>query len=222
MDLGYPIDVIYLDFQKAFDKVPHQRLLLKIKAMGIDGDLYKWIETWLVGRQQRVVLNGASSSWIPVISGVPQGSVLGPLLFLIYINDIDESVCCKLLKFADDTKLFAVVATQADIERLQHDLFSICNWSNEWLMLFNTDKCKVMHLGLKNCRADYTMNGTQLVESSEERDLGILVENDMKWSKQCAKVVTSANRMLGMIKRSFGYLNRQIVLTLYKAWYVLI
>ena len=113
--------MIYLDFQKAFDKVPHKRLMLKIKLLGIMGKIYAWIEDWLKDSSQRVVLLGSSSNWVTVKSGVPQGSVLGPLLFLIYINDIDDSVSCNLLKFADDTKVCSVVANQNDIDKLQND-----------------------------------------------------------------------------------------------------
>ena len=104
IDVGSPIDIIYLDFQKAFDKVPHQRLLLKLKAHGIGDSITDWIEQWLTDRRQRVVVDGEVSNWKSVLSGVPQGSVLGPILFLIYINDLDDSITSNVLKFADDTK----------------------------------------------------------------------------------------------------------------------
>ena len=217
VDSGYPIDVIYLDFQKAFDKVPHQRLLQKIKALGIDGEIYAWIKNWLLGRLQRVVLNGVNSRWIPVTSGVPQGSVLGPLLFLIYINDIDESISSGILKFADDTKLYATVATKKEVAQLKEDLIHICNWSQEWLMLFNNDKCKVMHMGVRNTSVEYYMNGIKLEDIEEEQDLGIIVQNNLKCAKQCAKAVKQANKTLGIIKRTFRHLNQQILLLLFKS-----
>ena len=106
VDEGSPVDIIYLDFQKAFDKVPHQRLILKLKSHGIGISIINWIEQWLTDRRQRVVVDGEVSNWKPVLSGAPQGSVLGPILFLIYINDLEEGVTSKILKFADATKLF--------------------------------------------------------------------------------------------------------------------
>ncbi|PIK44947.1 putative RNA-directed DNA polymerase from mobile element jockey-like [Apostichopus japonicus] len=108
------VDVVFLDFQKAFDKVPHQRLLLRLKSMGDNGNLLSWIENWLGNRKQRVVIKDCASSWQDVTSGVPQGSVLGPLLFVAYINDIDGDIL-----FADDTKLYSEVTSKSDSEKFQ-------------------------------------------------------------------------------------------------------
>lgn len=160
---------------------------------------------------------GESSEWVPVSSGVPQGSVLGPLLFLIYINDIDEGITGKLLKFADDTKLYGKVGTSEEINRLRDDLNKLVDWSKEWLMLFNVDKCRVMHLGYGNKNAEYTMNGRCLQAVTEEVDLGVIVQNDLKCAKHCAKVVGQANRTLGLIKRTFGNFSADIVVQLYKS-----
>ena len=216
-DQGYPVDVIYLDFQKAFDKVPHKRLMTKIKAMGISGNLYNWIENWLNDREQRVVLLGKNSGLKAVKSGVPQGSVLGPLLFLIYVNDIDVNINTHILKFADDTKIFSVVTTEDDVKRLRMDLKNVCAWSEEWLMLFNVKKCKILHLGYNNEKAIYEIDGNVLEEVDEERDLGIIFQKDLKWNRQCAKAVSTANRILGMIKRNFICLNKVNFLCLYKS-----
>jgi len=145
------------------------------------------------------------------------GSVLGPLLFLIYINDLDDSVCSKVLKFADDTKVFNVVSNANDIDRLKQDLRSLCKWSQDWQMLFNVDKCKIMHIGYNNNKARYEMNGKYLEEVTEERDLGVIMQNDLKCSSQCIKAVNTANRVLGMIKRTFSVRDKDIILQLYKS-----
>ena len=110
VDDGSPVDVVYLDFQKAFDKVPHQRLLLKLKAHAIGNDVINWIEKWLTHRRQRE--DGEISNWKSVLSGVPQGSVLGPILFLIYINDLEDDISSKVLKCADETNVFRKVTIQ--------------------------------------------------------------------------------------------------------------
>jgi len=220
VDQGYPIDVVYLDFQKAFDKVPHKTLMLKIKSLGIIDKIYNWIEDWLKGKVQRVVLLGSSSKWKKVTSGVPQGSMLGPLLILLYINDIDDSVCNRLLKFADDTKVLNVVSGINDVNKLQEDLKNLCEWSEDWLTLFNVDKCKVMHIGNKNGKAKYEMNGKLLEEVIEEQDLGVIMQNDMKCNSQCIKAVKTANRVLRMIKRTLTVRDKSIVLQLYKSWII--
>ena len=176
VDEGHSVDVVYLDFAKAFDKVPHQRLLAKIKAAGIDGQVASWIAAWLSDREQRVVLNGVASGWQRVGSGVPQGSVLGPTLFLIFINDLDcvvDGIASILSKFADDTKLIRCVENETDREALQSDINALITWSDDWQMAFNRDKCKVMHFGKKNENYTYTMGGyapggTVLENSDEE------------------------------------------------------
>jgi hypothetical protein len=142
VDSGRAFDAIFLDFAKAFDKVPTRRLLKKIRAHGISGPLLKWIENWLTERSQRVVLGGEFSEWIAVLSEVPQGSVLGPLLFLIFINDLDleASEVSALAKFADDTKLGQQIESDADRASLQSALNRLCDWSDRWGMQFNVKK----------------------------------------------------------------------------------
>ena len=211
------VDVVYVDFKKAFDKVPHKRLMIKLRSFGISGSIYNWIENWLMNRKQRVVLNGFSSDWKEVTSGVPQGSVLGPLLFIIFVNDIDQSVTSNLLKFADDAKLFRQVSDQSDVDALREDLRNLYQWSEDWQMLFNIDKCKVMHFGCKNSQQQYSIAGSILSVVEEEKDLGVLIRNDLKVSQQCSKVVKTANQILGMIKRSFQNKSKDIMLLLYKS-----
>ena len=134
VDEGSPVDVIYLDFQKAFDKVPHQRLILKLKSHGTGNSLITWIEQWLTDRRQRVVVDGEVSSWKSVLSGVPQGSVLGPILFLVYIDDLEEGVTGNILKFADDTKLLRKTDEIGDKKKLQDDIDEFVRWSEKWQM----------------------------------------------------------------------------------------
>ena len=123
------MDVVYLDFQKAFDKVLHQRFLLKLKAQGIGNDVINWIEKWLTHRKQRVIVDGEISNWKSVLSGVPQGSELGPILFLIYINDLEDDISSKVVKFADDTKVFRKVTNDTVKQSLQDDLDKLVKWS---------------------------------------------------------------------------------------------
>ena len=149
LDEGNPVDVVYLDFQKAFDKVPYKRLGCKLASHGIDSNVREWIQKWLSRREQRVVINGAESKWVGVPSGVPQGSVLGPVLFLIYINDIDYAVDTTMKKFADDTKLYERVRTEEQVISMQNSLDSVLKWGNDWQMLFNLSKCKILHVGKK-------------------------------------------------------------------------
>ena len=150
VDHGSPVEVIYLDSQKAFDKVPHQRIIRKLKSHGMRKSIINWIEQWLTDRRQRVVVDGEVSSWKPILSGVPQGSVLGPILFLVYINDLEEGVTGKILKFADDTKLFRQVKEIGDNFFLQEDIDKLVRWSEKWQMLFNFGKCKCLHAGPGN------------------------------------------------------------------------
>ena len=211
------VDIIYLDFRKAFDLVPHKKLLLKIKAHGIDGNVLKWIEEWLTERKQRVVINGIKSSYVPVTSGVPQGSVLGPILFLIYINDLDANVINNIAKFADDTKISGIADNLESCESIQNDLNNITEWSTTWGMEFNVEKCKTLHIGNKNINFPYNMGGNNLSVTAEQKDLGIIVDNKLKFSKQCVEASKKANKMLGFIARTFEYRSKDIILPLYKS-----
>ena len=217
IDVGSPVDIIYLDFQKTFDKVPHQRLLLKLKAHGIGDSITDWIEQWLTDRRQRVVVDGEVSNWKSVLSGVPQGSVLGPILFLIYINDLDDSITSNVLKFADDTKLFRKVNTDGDKQHLQNDLDRLVKWSEKWQMLFNFGKCKCLHTGHRNLNVNYKMGDTVLGTTVKEKDLGVTISADMKVSEQCGIAASKGNQILGLIRRNITYKGKKLIIPLYKA-----
>ena len=217
IDVGSPVDIIYLDFQKAFDKVPHQRLLLKLKAHGIGDSITDWIEQWLTDRRQRVVVDGEVSNWKSVLSGVPQGSVLGPILFLIYINDLEDIITSNVLKFADDTKLFRKVNTDGDKQHLQNDLDRLVKWSEKWQMLFNFGKCKCLHTGHRNLNVNYKMGDTVLCTTVKEKDLGVTISTDMKVSEQCGIAASKRNTILGLIRRNITYKGKKLIIPLYKA-----
>ena len=217
LDEGNSVDVIYLDFAKAFDKVPYRRLFSKLRSHGIGGKVTQWIEAWLTNRKQKVGLNKKYSDWSSVVSGVPQGSVLGPLLFLIYINDLDVGIISKLGKFADDTKVARGVSNDREVDILREDLCNIFQWSVDWQMLFNLDKCTVIHLGSKNPQREYKMGNNILKKSKQERDLGVIIDSSGKSTEQCIMAVKKANTVLGMIKRNIVYKSKDVIVRLYKA-----
>ena len=212
------VDIIYLDFQKAFDKVPHKELLIKLHKCGVQGRIYQWIKNWLTDRQQRVVIGGQNSSWSSVISGVPQGSVLGPTLFIIYnINDIDINLNSYISKFADDTKLMSRADDSQYCAALQADLDSLAEWSSKWKMCFNINKCKVLHFGQQNLRTTYYLNGSKIEESDMERDLGVMINNKLKAATQVSAAVKKANKVLGLISRTFEYKSEKVITSLYNS-----
>ena len=147
---GENVDAIYLDYAKAFDTVPHKRLLAKRSGYGIGGKLLKWIAAFLEGRRQRVIVNGSKSSCTRVTSGIPQGRVLGPLLFVCYVNDMPENITSTAYMFGDDTKVYRNIKTHIDREVLQSDLRRLEDWSRKWQLRFKPDKCKVLHIGRDN------------------------------------------------------------------------
>ena len=222
LDDNIPVDIVYFDFAKAFDSVPHKRLLTKIKSYGIEGNIYNWIKSFLTGRKQRVVLNGFKSEWTTVISGVPQGSVLGPLLFLLYINDLPDNVkYCQVKIFADDTKIYSPSNRQA--QQIQNDIESLKNWSKTWQLPFNSDKCSVLHLGSSNHRNGYymlddlTQTHTMIKSVESIRDLGIIADNKFKFDKHIAEIAKKASGVLASIKRTMKFVNKETFNALYKS-----
>lgn len=216
LDDGQSVDIVYLDFAKAFDKVPHARLVKKLQSCGICGQTLNWIKQWLYSRRQRVSINKTFSEWYGVTSGVPQGSVLGPILFLVYINDLDLGLTSKLCKFADDSKLCRNVNLPSDCISLQCDLNKIHDWSQQWQMQFNVEKCSVLHLGYKNRHLKYKLGNCDLQGTDRETDLGVLVDKTLKFSEQCKTAAKSANSTLGIIRRHIQSRKKDIILRLYK------
>jgi ribonuclease P/MRP protein subunit RPP40 len=219
MDMGLPVDVIYLDFAKAFDSVPHKRLLIKLQGYGIQDDVCGWIRHFLVGRRQRVQIGGTMSDWAPVTSGIPQGSVLGPILFVIFINDMLGVIKSFLELFADDSKIFRALRNIDDRALLQDDLDNVDDWSVIWQLRFNAGKCKVLHIGSSNPQYTYTMTKNKVVlETTDlEKDLGVNIDAQLKFSKHVEMQVNKSNRILGLIRRSYEYLDAESVKLLFCA-----
>ena len=214
----FPIDIIYLDFRKAFDTVPHERLLKKMEAYGIVGKLLNWVRDFLSNRKQRVRVGNCMSSEKDVKSGIPQGSILGPVLFTIFINDLPDEVTsfCKI--FADDTKIY----DKSDNHKtLQDNLYCLQKWSERWNLYFNVDKCKVLHVGKNNPEHEYNMKINEeyrlIHKCEEEKDLGVIFDKDLLFDAHIQKSINKANQMVGLIKRTFLFLNKEIFLKLYKA-----
>jgi Reverse transcriptase (RNA-dependent DNA polymerase) len=217
-DQGDPVDIFYLDFSKAFDKVPRERLIVKLKAKGIQGELIDWLQNWLCDRVQTVKVRGAESEEQDVESGVPQGTVLGPCLFKVHIDDIDEVVrqlVDLLSKFADDTKGAKIIRNAQDAEMLQEALNKLCAWAETWGMSFNEKKCKIMHVGRNNPRHSYYMNGTRLAVVEEEKDVGVVIHRSLKPARQCERAAAIATGVLMQLVKCFHFRDRHIFLRLY-------
>ena len=216
VDNSDPVDAIYLDCKKAFDTVPHKRLLSKLKSYGIQGKILRWIKSFLTNRSQKVVVKGVLSDSLPVLSGVPQGSVLGPVLFLIFINDLLEGIKSLGKLFADDSKIFRKITSEQDRIILQEDLIKLQEWSSKWLLQFNEDKCKVMHIyPFRNPKYEYSLNNKILEETTVEKDLGIYVTPDWNSETHVSKIAAKANSMVGRIRHTFTYMDIDMFKAIY-------
>nr|VZI18002.1 unnamed protein product [Spirometra erinaceieuropaei] len=204
-DEGSVVHAIYIDFKKAFDSVPHQRLLQKLRNAGIRGRLLVWIQSFLAGRSQRVKVGSQQSPEVSVVSGVPQGSVLGPTLFLVSINDCVKDLHCDTILFADDITLWKVIHNAADADHLQANLNRLEDWWKRWLMPFNISKCNFLQLGSFRASSPrtYFLDGTPLQQVDSQKDLDVWITSSLKPTLHCAKATKSAMATLQLIKRAF-------------------
>jgi hypothetical protein len=215
-------DVVYLDFAKAFDKVDFSIVLNKISNLGINGKLYEWIKSFLTNRYQSVIVNGIKSDPQPMISGVPQGSVLGPLIFLILIGDIDKDIVKAFVKsFADDTRATNAIKSIEDTILLQEDLDRIYSWTDEANMKLNDIKFELVRYGdndvIKTSTAYTTPSGDPIVEKTEVKDLGVIMSNDCRFDKQINSVIEKGKNTMSWILRTFKTRSITPMLTLYKS-----
>jgi len=222
LEEGGNVDVVYLDFAKAFDKVDHNIVLKKVQNLGIQGKLLQWIKEFLTNRTQSVMVNGRLSSKRPVISGVPQGSVIGPLLFLILISDIDEKALYSIIaSFADDTRATKGILTEDDSVDLQTDLFQIYQWSINNNMEFNTVKFELLRYGKHNElkeRTSYVTPEWNTIEEKEHvKDLGITMSSDATFKTHINNIIESAKRTSAWIMRTFKARDKLTMMTLYKS-----
>ena len=200
-------DVLFLDFAKAFDKVPHKELLVKLRKLGVSGDVWLWLESYLSKRTQYVCIEGCCSQLLPVVSGVSQGSILGPLLFLVFVNDLPAVVQHSLmLMFADDTKCGKLVRSPLDSFQLQADLDAMCSWSKEWKLEFKVCKCILMRCCSKVApvSSTYTLNGLEIEVRSEYKDLGVIVSSNLSFGAHYQHIISRAYRVLGLLRRTFS------------------
>ena len=216
---SHKVDVTLLDFIKAFDSVPHQRLLAKLKGYGIGGNLLNWLTHFIVGRKQRVSFSGHFSPWTMVTSGVPQGSVLGPVLFLAYRNDITTGVRSNMRLFADDSKVYRIIYDENDEKQLQCDLNTLQKRSENWQLRFHPDKCEVLRVtnARDHTSYPYKLSGCTLQSVTKIVDLGVSLTSNLSWDTQTQKVVNKANKIVGFLKRNVGPGNKEVFSRLYKA-----
>ncbi|MFZ2538543.1 MAG: reverse transcriptase family protein [Oscillospiraceae bacterium] len=214
------IAVIFLDVTKAFDRVWHEGLLLKLNRIGIKGNLFKWCQSYLSNRRQKVVINGQFSDIFYVLAGVPQGSILGPLLFLIFINDLVNDIECDMNLFADDTMLLEAYKDSILAQlKLNRDLIKIENWAKNWLVNFNPEKTEFINFSLKKHKSVLKLNfkGQIIKQVTEHKHLGILFSNDLKWQKHINYITSKASQKLGLMYRSSTYLNRHQLISVYQS-----
>ena len=214
LEKNHQIDLLLLDFSKAFDTVPHNRLLHKLDHYGIRASTHLWITIFLTNRTQEVLVEGCKSDQVHVSSGVPQGTVLGPLLFILYINDTPTHISpgTSLKLFADDAMLYGKINNHTDQDNLQHDLDRLIDWAQSWQMTFNPSKCEIMHITRSKSPIDnpYIIHNETLRAVPVATHLGIDISNYLSWNTHINKIVNKANSKLGFIKRNLKSIPQSI------------
>ena len=211
-------DVNVMDFSKAFHRVPHQRLLRKVSHYGINGQALSWLSSFLDQRTQRVLVDGEASDFCKVVSGVPQGTVLGPVLFLLFINDLPQVIDSPCKLFADDLLVSRKISKPEYVEALQRDLAKLEEWEDTWGMKFHPDKCE--HIAITRKRnpipSAYTLRGHTLKKVTQAKYLGITMTSKFEWRNHIEITSKKANKSLGFLKRNLAHAPKEIRETAYK------
>ena len=216
-DSNVQVDMAILDFSKAFDTVPHDKLLFKLDHYGIKGPILTWISAFLKHRDQCVVVDGVHSDWVHVDSGVPQGTVLGPLLFLLHINDLPSRVTSRVRLFADDCLVYRPIRCANDQLEMQRDLDSLREWSDQWGMRFNPAKCNILrfHRSKTPLERFYTLCDQVLAQVDDAKYLGVNISHNLEWSSHIDAVTSKSNQSLGFIRRNLNECPKELRQTAY-------
>ena len=197
MDKGKKVRAVFLDISKAFDRVSHKGLIQKLNSLGIKGRLLDWLTSYLTNRRQRVVIDGVFSPWFPVRAGVPQGSVMGPLLFLVYINDLASKLQCNIHIFADDTMIFEIGTKLRQIsKKLERELDTVRKWGRDWLVKFSKEKTVAMCFGKDKTPPPIKFMGEPIETVFEHKHLGVILTNDLNWDQHVTYVVDKTEERL--------------------------
>ena len=215
---------VALDISKAFDRVWHAGLLHKLKSYGISGQIFGLISSFLSNRRLRVVLDGKSSQEYPVNAGVPQGSILGPTLFLLYINDLPDDVICNIAIYADDTTLYSKCDQASDLwqqlelaSELESDLQDTVDWGRKWLVDFNAEKTQLVSFDRSKKTSDVKMDGSILEEKTSFKMLGLTFSSELDWGSYIIIIAKTASKKIEALIRSVKFLSREIALYLYES-----
>ena len=204
-DDGCLVDIIYFDFSKAFDRVSHPKLIHKLLHCGINGLLLSWLKSYLTNRWQCTKIKNSFSKWEKVTSGVPQGSSLGPILFLIYINDLVKRISySKIFLFVDDIKIYFKISNLSDRQLVQNDINNILSWADEWQMSLAFEKCFCLSIGHNISLPSYHINNLSIKNITTMRDLGVILQSNFKFHKQIDLMVSKATHLCSLIIRNFS------------------
>ena len=205
IDAQQPVDILYIDLAKAFDSVSHSKLLYKLEKLGIGGNILEWLSHFLCERLHCVRVKAAKTEYEPVLSGIPQGTILGPTMFILYINDLLKLQLSSVLKlYADDAKLYRKTISDEDTGWMQQDIDHIATYFEDWQLKVNIDKCAVLYMGYNNRRSQYHINDNVVPRETSCRDLGIKISNDMKFALHISEIVRSAFFRLKQLRVSFS------------------